>query len=149
MQLHATAEFHSVIQWMSPVMLAIVSVLVISAMKEPGRRYLMAVLAGGAGSAYLSGGGFGKWEMAFTAAMAFLAYRGLQSYRFIGFAWLLHTGWDMLHHWYGNPILPFDPTSSLGCAIYDPVIAAWCFAGGPSVYEVWRRRRPAATAAQI
>src|SRR6266481_177631 len=52
--------------------------------------------------------------------------------------WLLHTGWDILHHLYGNPVLPFDATSSLGCAICDPVIAAWCFAGAPSLYEVIR-----------
>src|SRR5262249_35086219 len=59
-----------------------------------------------------------------------------RSYRFIGIGWLLHTGWDILHHLYGNPLLPFDPTSSLGCAICDPVIAAWCFAGAPSLLEI-------------
>lgn len=147
MQLHSTAEFQTLLQWMSPVIFAIASILLISVMKEPNRRYLMAVLAGGAGAAYLSGGGFGKWEMAFTVAMTYCAYRGLRSYGFIGMAWLLHTGWDISHHLYGNPILPFDLTSSLGCAIYDPLIAAWCFAGAPSVYEVWRRKRAAATAA--
>ncbi len=52
---------------------------------------------------------------------------------FIGVGWLLHTAWDVLHHLYGNPIIPFVPTSSLGCAICDPVIAVWCFAGGRSL----------------
>ena len=93
----------------------------------------------GAGAAYLNGG-FGIWEFAFTALVTYCAYKGLHSYRFIGVGWLLHTGWDVLHHLYGNPIVPFAPTSSLGCAICDPVIAAWCFAGGPSLYNPGRRK---------
>ena len=94
-----------------------------------------------AGSAYLSGGGFGLWELAFCTVLTICAYNGLRSYRFIGIGWLLHTGWDILHHLYGNPLLPCDPTSSLGCAICDPVIAAWCFAGAPSLVEVIQGRR--------
>jgi len=46
----------------------------------------------------------------------------------------------VLHHLYGNPIIPFAPTSSLGCAICDPVIAIWCFAGAPYAYDLFRRR---------
>jgi len=46
---------------------------------------------------------------------------------------LLHTGWDVIHHFYGNPIVPFVAKSSLGCAICDPVIALWCFVGAPSL----------------
>jgi len=107
---------------------------------EPQRRQFMAILIAGAGAAYLNGG-FGAWELVFNAVITYCAYRGLNSYRFIGAGWLLHTGWDVLHHLYGNPILPFFPTSSLGCAICDPVIAAWCFTGGPSVIEWSRLRR--------
>jgi hypothetical protein len=137
-----TADFHTTIQWLAPVALAIVSILLLSAIKEPSRKKLMAILLGGAGAAYLSGGGFGLWEMAFCAALTVCAYNGLGSYRFIGIGWMLHTAWDILHHLYGNPILPFDPTSSLGCAIYDPVIAVWCFAGAPSPWETLRRILP-------
>jgi hypothetical protein len=64
----------------------------------------------------------------------------LSSYGFIGAGWLLHTGWDALHHLYGNPIVPFAPDSSLGCAICDPVIALWLFAGAPSVFGLLRRK---------
>ena len=60
--------------------------------------------------------------------------------------WLLHTGWDMLHHLYGNPIVPFAATSSLGCAICDPVIAMWCFMGAPSIWERLRGAAPSAYA---
>ena len=81
------------------------------------------------------------WEFAFLAVVTYCAYRGLRSYGFIGVGWLLHTGWDVLHHLYGNPIVPFVPDSSLGCAICDPVIALWCFAGAPSVYDLFRGSR--------
>src|SRR5258708_16695863 len=93
------------------------------------------------GRFHSSGGGFGLWEMAFTVVMMVPSYKGLGSYTFIGIGWLLHTAWDILHHLYGNPLLPFDPTSSLGCAICDPVIAAWCFAGAPSLWEILRGKR--------
>ncbi len=79
-------------------------------------------------------------EFAFTALVTYCAYRGLRSYGFIGVAWLLHTGWDALHHLYGNPIVPFVADSSLGCAISDPVIALWFFLGAPSVSGLVRRR---------
>lgn len=98
-----------------------------------------AVFVAGAGAAYL-GGGFGVWEFAFTALVTYCAYRGLRSYAYIGVAWLLHTGWDVLHHLYGNPIVPFAADSSPGCAISDPVIALWFFAGAPSVYGLLRRK---------
>lgn len=85
----------------------------------------------------------GPWELLFTAAVTFCAYRGLSSYRWIGVAWLLHTAWDVVHHLLGRPILPFEPHSSFGCAVCDPVIAVWCLAGGPSIPALvtgWRRR---------
>src|SRR5271154_3655568 len=80
------------------------------------------------------------WEMAFCTVVAICAYNGLRSYRFIGIGWLLHTAWDILHHLYGHPIIPFLPTSSFGCAVCDPVIALWCFAGAPSFSMLFGRR---------
>ena len=97
-------------------------------------------MVAGAGAAYLSGGGMGGWEFAFTAAVAYCAYRGLESWTWIGAAWLLHTGWDVVHHVKGYPIIPFAEHSSLGCAVCDPVIAAWCLAGGRPVTELVRVR---------
>jgi len=136
-----TANFSAPILWAIPVIIAIAFILLSSLLKEPNRRNFMAILVGGAGAAYLSGGGFGKWELAFCAVVSICAYRGLRSYPFIGVAWLLHTAWDILHHLYGNPLLPFDQTSSLGCAICDPVIAIWCFAGAPSLWGFIRGKR--------
>lgn len=118
-----------------PVMIALIFIGLCSLLKEPARRNFNAVMIAGAGAAYLSGG-FGLWEFVFTSGMTYVAYRGLQSYTWIGVGWLLHTGWDVLHHLYGNPIVPFSATSSLGCFICDPVIAIWCFAGGFSLFDV-------------
>ncbi|GAA1260745.1 DUF6010 family protein [Sphaerisporangium rubeum] len=116
-----------------PILIGVGYVCLMSLIREPHRRRFNAVMVAGAGAAYLSGGGFGPWEFAFTAVITYCAYRGLESWTFVGAGWLLHTGWDLLHHLHGSPIIPFADHSSLGCAICDPVIAVWCFAGGPSV----------------
>jgi hypothetical protein len=110
------------------------------------RRRFNAVMVGGAGAAYLSGGGLGIWEFVFTGVVTYVAYRGLESWTFIGIGWLLHTAWDVVHHVRGEPIIPFADHSSLGCAVCDPVIAVWCLAGGPAVLRWPGRRRGQATA---
>ncbi len=35
----------------------------------------------------------------------------------------MHTGWDVMHHLYGNPIMAFAPSSSAQCTITDALIA--------------------------
>ncbi|NUT97323.1 MAG: hypothetical protein HOY78_35410 [Saccharothrix sp.] len=118
--------------YVAPILIGLLYVTLNSLIPEHHRRPFNAVFVGGAGAAYLSGGGFGVWELAFTTVATYVAYRGLRSWTFIGIAWLLHTAWDFAHHLKGAPILPFAEHSSLGCAICDPVIAVWCFGGGPS-----------------
>ncbi len=117
----------------APILIGVLYVAANSLIHEPHRRRFNAIMVAGAGAAYLSGGGFGPWEIVFTAAVTYCAYRGLESWTFIGIAWLLHTAWDVAHHLKGAPILPFAEHSSLGCAICDPVIASWCLAGGPRI----------------
>jgi Family of unknown function (DUF6010) len=132
----------------APIVFALLFIIGSSLIKEPHRRNFMAVMIAGAGAAYLSGGGLGIWEFAFTAVVTFCAYRGLHSYRFIGLGWTLHVAWDVAHHLYGRPIIPFLPTSSAGCAITDTVIAVWFFAGAPSVFNIGkldRRKKQAPT----
>ena len=123
-----------------PVVVAVLFIAATSAFKEPQRRNFNAIMIAGAGAAYLNGG-LGVWEFAFTAVVTYCAYKGLNSYRFIGLGWILHTGWDVMHYLYGNPIVPLVSTSSLGCAICDPFIAAWCLAGAPSVYGLATRAK--------
>ncbi len=123
-----------------PLLIGVAYVVLNGLLAEPSRRHVNAIMVGGAGAAYLSGGGLGAWEFVFTAVVAYLAYRGLESWTFIGIAWLLHTAWDAVHHLRGEPIIPFADHSSLGCAICDPVIAIWCLAGGPSLFDTVRGR---------
>lgn len=128
------------------MLIAFVVIGLISLLAEPARQKFSAVFLAGAGAAYLSGG-FGLWEFAFCAAMTALAYAGLSNYRAIAVGWLAHTVWDYFHHLYGNPIIPFAPISSFGCAICDPVIAAWYAIGAPSAWTILARRpRPTRSA---
>jgi hypothetical protein len=134
MAFHHVPAFHR-LDTIPPVIIACLYIMASSLIPEPSRRNFNAIMIAGAGAAYLSGG-LGVWEFVFTAIVTFCAYKGLRSYRFIGIGWLLHTVWDVIHHFYGNPIVPFAPTSSAGCAITDAIIALWFFAGAPSVFDV-------------
>jgi hypothetical protein len=131
---------YSLADVIAPIAVAIVWITLMSLVKEPMRRSVMAILAAGAGAAYISSGAVGAWELPFTVVMAYCSYRALGSYRFCGVAWLLHTAWDVVHHLTGHPIIPFYAMSSLGCAICDPVIALWCFLGAPPVISWFRKR---------
>lgn len=119
---------------LSPVGVAIVMIALCSLLKEPQRQRFSAIFLAGAGAAYLSGG-FGVWEFGFCAAITALAYQGLQHYRAIAIGWVLHTCWDVAHHYYGNPIIPFAPTSSIGCAVCDLGLASWYAMGAPQLFR--------------
>ena len=117
---------------LAPLLVAAVFIFLVSLLREPGRRKFSAVFLAGAGAAYLSGG-LGLAEFAFCALITFLAYRGLDNYRYIAVGWVLHTCWDLVHHYHGNPIIIFDPTSSIGCAICDLGLAAYYAIGAPAI----------------
>ena len=78
---------------------------------------------------------FGTAHLARPRGSPPLAYRGLDSYRFIGLGWLMHTGCDTVHHLYGNPIIPMMRMSSAQCAVCDSLLALWFFAGAPAGYR--------------
>jgi hypothetical protein len=117
-----------------PFLGATLFIAIMSLVKEPVRRNFNTIFVAGASGVYMSGG-LGVWEVLYTAVLATVAYLSLRSYRLIGVAWLLHAGWDLVHHCYGNPIWPFMPTSSFGCLIFDTTIALWFLAGAPSVFQ--------------
>jgi Family of unknown function (DUF6010) len=123
----------SVMNVVGPLLGAIVFVALMSLVREPVRQKVNAVLVAGAAGVYLSGGGFGVWELLLPVALTPIAYRGLQSYRAIAVAWLMHSAWDIAHHVWGQPIWPFMPTSSFGCMIFDAAIALWFLARAPAV----------------
>ncbi|MET7881252.1 DUF6010 family protein [Micromonospora profundi] len=135
------------LRYVLPVVIGLVYVGLNSLVPEPHRRRLNALIVTGAGAAYISGGGFGLWELAFCAVLVVVGYAGLSSYTFIGVGWLLHTAWDVLHHRRGTPLIPSLHDSSFGCALCDPVIALWCFAGGLSIRDMYGRVRRRATGA--
>lgn len=118
--------------YVGPVVGALVFVLLMSFVGEPQRRMFNAIFVAGAGGVYLNGG-LGIWELLYPVIATPFAYLGLRSYRSVGTAWLMHSGWDFVHHLWGNPIWPFMPTSSFGCMIFDAIIAVWFLAGAPSL----------------
>jgi Family of unknown function (DUF6010) len=125
--------------YFGPAISAVLFVLIMSFVPEPARRSFNAIFAAGAVGAYLNGG-FGAWELVYPALATPIVYRGLQSYRYIGVAWLMHAVWDLPHHLWGNQIWPFMRTSSFGCVIFDALIAIWFLAGAPSLIP--RRPQP-------
>lgn len=133
--------------YVAPIFFGVGYAIVMSLIPEPHRRRFNAIMLAGAGAAYLSAGGMGAGEYVFTAVVTYCAYRGLESWRFIGIGWLLHASWDLLHYLrHQPPIVPFAHNSSLGCAICDPVIAMWCLRGGPPITGLLRpARRTAVT----
>jgi hypothetical protein len=132
-----------IMDFVGPAIGALVFVAIMAQVREPARRTINAMIVAGASGAYLSGGGFGIWEVLFPVVALPIAYRGLRSYSFIGVAWLMHSCWDLLHHLWGNPIWPFMPTSSFGCLIFDALIAVWFLAGAPSLVGRTRARAAA------
>lgn len=143
----------SIAQFMIPVVAAIITIALASLLREPIRHKLSVVAIAGAGAAYLSGG-FGPAEIVFCVLMTFVAYRALDvsngskggwrnitGYQAVALGWILHTVWDIAHHQWGNPIIPFAPSSSFGCAIYDPVLAVWYAKGAPSIWGNDRNRK--------
>ena len=111
-------------------------IAIMSFVPHPARRSFNAIFAAGAIGAYI-GGAFGVWELVYPIVATPVVYLGLRSYRAIGVAWLMHAAWDLPHHFAGHPIWPYVRTSSLGCVIFDSVIAVWFLSGAPSISS-WR-----------
>jgi Family of unknown function (DUF6010) len=134
MNAHVIPEF-TLINFFAAIFIAIIYISIFSLVKEPLRQTINALIIAGAGAIYWSGG-LGVWEFPFGAIMIYIAYKGLKSYHFIGIGWLLHTIWDVVHHLYANPIVPFSPSSSAGCAVCDSILALWFFAHAPNIFEL-------------
>jgi hypothetical protein len=118
--------------FIGPALGGVVFIAIMSLVPHPARRSFNAVFAAGAMGAYI-GGGFGVWELVYPILAIPVVYRGLRSYRAIGVAWLMHAAWDLPHQLAGHPIWSYVPTSSLGCMVFDSVIAVWFLAGAPPI----------------
>lgn len=131
MQLLHTPPVYA-INIMAALIITIVFIVLVSFIREPYRQQFNALLIAGAGTVYWNAG-LGGWEYVFGTLMTFIAFKGLSHYYWIGVGWLLHTCWDLLHHFYATPIIPASPSSSMGCAVCDSILAAWFFLKAPGI----------------
>lgn len=145
MNTHIIPAF-TIVTAIGAIAIAIIYIMLSSLVQEPDRQKLSAIIVAGAGAAYLSSG-LGPWEFVFCTVMALLAFKGLSNYYFIGIGWLLHTAWDIVHHLYADPIVPFSPSSSARCAVCDTVLALWFFYKAPSVFDLLGNRNAVKTKA--
>lgn len=120
--------------------IAAVYMTIFSFVKEPLRQKINALIIAGAGGVYW-GSGLGFYEFPLGVILIFLAYKGLKDYKYLALGWIVHTIYDLLHHYYGNPIIPMAPASSAGCAICDPILAIWLYFNAPSVFGLFPFRR--------
>src|ERR1700680_3848719 len=97
--------------YFGPAIGAVIFVLVMSFIPERAGRKFNAIFVAGASGVYLNGG-FGVWELLYPVLAIPIAYRGLQSHKYIGLDWLMPAAWDLPHHLWGHAIWPFMPTSS-------------------------------------
>ena len=111
-----------------------------SAVPEPQRRQVNCILVGVAASTY-GNHSFGSIEAAGTIIVLTLGILGLSNYRWLGAAWLVHTGLDLAHHLVNDPMFGYFPSSSLGCAVTDPILALWFFAEAPDIRDVIKQLR--------
>jgi hypothetical protein len=129
-----TPAHRAAIDYIGPAVGAVIFVSSMSIVPEPTRQKLNAILVAGSCGVYISGG-FGVSELLYPILATPIVYCGLRSYRYIGVAWLMHAAWDLPHYLWGRPIWPFMPTSSLGCMIFDSLIAVWFLAGVPPIFR--------------
>jgi hypothetical protein len=124
------------------VAIAFVYISIFSWVKEPQRQTINALILAGAGSVYWSSG-LGLGEFPLGGILIYLAYKGLNDYRYLSLGWLVHTFYDVLHHFYGNPIVLIAPSSSAGCAVCDPILALWLFYKAPSIFDFFKNPKTA------
>jgi hypothetical protein len=105
---------------------ALLAVFLMSRMREPVRHKFNVVIVAGFSTIYV-GGALGAWELLYVLPAAYVAYRAIDSYRFVAVGWLMHPVWDIVHHLHGSPLWPWMPASSVGCAVFDPIVALWAF----------------------
>ena len=120
---------------------AIVFIALVGLLQEPVRQKTMAIMLAMAGGVFAVPP-FAEWGFMLGAAIATCGYFGLRWYTFIGIGWLLHAAWDTMRYFNDAGLVGLGPESSLGCAIFDPLIALWFFLGAPSIWEFVRKTLP-------
>lgn len=137
MQFNSVPELTTA-NYLIPILVAFSIILIFSFVKEPYRKTINALIIASAGATYFNNG-LGYFEYPFVILLLFCAYKGLTNYKFIALGWILHTLWDLAHHYTGNPMLSVMPTSSWECAINDAILAVWFFYGAPSLFNIFNK----------
>jgi Family of unknown function (DUF6010) len=135
---HIITDFTLANFWLALILFPIF-ITIMSLLKEPWRQKVNAGLIAVAGGAYINGGLL-PFDNLFNILLVFIAYHGLKDYKYIALGWILHTCFDIAHHFYGNPIDPAVPYSTNVCAFFDPMIAIWFYYGAPSVFDLFRKK---------
>jgi hypothetical protein len=135
---HAVPDF-AFSNFLLAALLAPIFITIMSLLKEPLRQKINAGLIAVAGGAYINAG-LMPFDQLFNVLLVFIAYKGLQDYKFIALGWILHTCWDIVHHFYGNPIDPSVPYSTNVCAFFDVFIAIWFFFNAPSIFSLFKNK---------
>ena len=120
------------------IVYAIVFIAAVSLIKEPIRQKAMAIMVAMAGGLFAVPP-HAEWGFMVGAVIAVCGYFGLRFYSFIGIGWLLHAAWDTVRYHNDAGIVGQPPIASLGCAIFDPMIALWFFLGAPSIWKFARK----------
>ncbi len=136
--IHVVPQF-PVTEAVAAVVVALVFIAIMSLVKEPNRQKINAIILAGAAGMYWRGG-LEQWEFIFGTLLLIVAFQGLKHYYYISIGWLMHTGWDIVHHLYGNPIIYLDASSSAGCAVCDPILALWFFLGAPTIWNIFKKQ---------
>jgi hypothetical protein len=133
MQTQIVPEF-TVANFILAIILAPIFITIMSLIKEPLRQKINAGLLAVAGGAYINAG-IMPFDQMFNVLLVIISYKGLQNYKYIALGWILHTFWDIVHHFYGNSIDPSIPSSTNVCAFFDVFIATWFYFGAPSIFD--------------
>ena len=113
----------------------LVLIALLSTQPKLRRSRVVGVLAAVAAGTYINAG-FGAWELAASFAMGAVAYQGIfGNDAMVGIAWIMHAGWDFLHHLNDVPLIDLIPSSAIECAITDIILAGWALVGFPSIFS--------------
>ena len=138
MNTHIVPDF-TIMHFFIAVVFAPIFIAIMSLIKEPWRQKINAGLIAVAGGAYVNAG-LAPFDQLFNVLLVVVAYEGLQNYKFIALGWILHACWDIVHHFYANPIDVTMPYSSGVCGFFDTFIAIWFFFNAPSVFDYVKRK---------
>ena len=122
----------SIVTWLSiSFLFGVITIIGFGFFEYQTRLNLASLMLALCGGCYVNGP-FGKLESIGGLFFYLCAYLGLYNPFWIGLGWLVHGIVDAFHHYADYPMVHWLWFSSIGCAVMDPVLAAYFFFGAPS-----------------